>query len=532
MEQLTYWWQSGVIYQIYPRSFQDSDDDGIGDLQGIIQRLDYLQWLGVTAIWLSPIFPSPMADFGYDVSDYTSIYPLFGTMEDFDMLLTAAHKRNIKVILDFVPNHTSDQHPWFIASKSSRSDPKRDWYLWRNANEDGSPPNNWRSVFGGSAWEWDENTHQYYYHGFLKEQPDLNWRNEEVRQAMYDVIRFWMTKGVDGFRIDVLWHVIKDDTWPDNPLNPDYVSSMPEYDELLPLYSTDQPEVHDIVNGMRRVFNEYPNRVMIAEVYLPLDKLMLYYGINQSGAHLPFNFMLLSLPWTATTIAEAISDYEQHLPADGWPNWVLGNHDRPRLATRIGREQTPIAAILLLTLRGTPTIYYGEEIGMQDVPVLPTETQDPQGLRMPDKQISRDPVRSPMQWNDSINAGFSKGKPWLPLSIDYRRYNVAAEQLQPYSLLMLYKRLITLRQSELSLSLGSYTQVYADNQLLAYIRKVENEDSFLIVLNFTHRPAYLNIAENYSGTVVVATELIREGNILTVPFALGGDEGVVIRLKK
>ncbi|GEP88731.1 alpha-glucosidase [Chitinophaga terrae (ex Kim and Jung 2007)] len=533
MEQLTYWWQTGVIYQIYPRSFQDSDADGVGDLNGIIQRLDYLQWLGINAIWLSPIFPSPMADFGYDVSDYTGIYPLFGTMEDFDRLLKEVHQRNMKLILDFVPNHTSDQHPWFIESKSSRSSAKRDWYLWRNPKEDGTAPNNWRSVFGGSAWEWDENTQQYYYHGFLKEQPDLNWRNPEVQAAMYDVIRFWMNKGVDGFRIDVLWHVIKDDTWPDNPPNPAYESSMPEYDTLLPLYSTDQPAVHEIVSGMRKVFNEYPDRVMIAEVYLPLDKLMAYYGVNQSGAHLPFNFMLLSLPWTATALSEAINSYEQHLPADGWPNWVLGNHDRPRLATRIGREQTPVAALLLLTLRGTPTIYYGEETGMKDVPVLPAETRDPQGLRMPDKQMSRDPVRTPMQWDDSEYAGFSAARPWLPVAVDYPRINVQAERAQPGSLLQLYRRLIALRHAEPSLQLGSYKEVLANHQLLAYIRKVENQDSFLIILNLTHRPAFFETeSTGYSGTVVVATEVNREGTEVQSPIALLGDEGLVIRLKK
>ena len=371
------WWKTGVIYQVYPRSFMDANNDGIGDLQGIIGKLDYLQWLGIRALWISPIYPSPMADFGYDITDYTAIDAQFGTMADFDQLLQEAHRRELKVILDLVPNHTSDRHPWFIESKSSKNSPKRDWYIWHDGKADGSPPNNWKSVFGGDAWEWDDHTQQYYYHGFLKEQPDLHWWNPDVQEAMFDVMRFWLDKGVDGFRVDVIWHLIKDRQLRDNPPNPDYDDTQSTYNQLLPAYSTDQPEVHDIVQKMRQVVDVYNDRLIIGEVYLPLQQLMAYYGPQRNGVHMPFNFQLLTLPWHAHEIAATIDQYEGALPAEGWPNWVLSNHDRPRVASRVGEHQALVAAMLLLTLRGTPTVYYGDEIGMRDVAIPAEEQQDP-----------------------------------------------------------------------------------------------------------------------------------------------------------
>lgn len=304
--------------------------------------LDYLQWLGVDAVWTSPIFPSPMADFGYDVSDYTGIHPMFGSMEDFDRLVAEAHSRNLRVILDWVPNHTSDQHPWFIESQSSRGDTKRDWYLWRDPAPDGGPPNNWLSVFGGSAWELDETTGQYYYHAFLKEQADLNWRNREVREAMYDTLRFWMERGVDGFRADVIWHLIKDDEYRDNPPYPghttsewpyhEYIEGERPYQDLIPLYTTDRPEVHDVIAEIRQVIDDYHERMMVGEIYLPVGQLVDYYGDNRAGLHLPFNFELVRMPWNARTIANVIDKYEAALPNGAWPNWVLGNHDNSRIA--------------------------------------------------------------------------------------------------------------------------------------------------------------------------------------------------------
>ena len=371
------WWQTGVIYQIYPRSFQDGDGDGVGDLMGITKRLDYVQFLGATAIWLSPIYPSPMADFGYDISDYVDVDPLFGSLGDFERLMAEARRRKLKVILDLVPNHSSDRHAWFKESRSSRDNPKRNWYLWRDPAPDGGPPNNWLSNFGGSAWQFDATTGQYYYHAFLAAQPDLNWRNPEVREAMHEVMRFWLDLGVAGFRVDVIWHMIKDEQFRDNPRNPNFATGQNPYHEFDEAYTTDQPEVHEVIAGMRQVLNEYPERMMVGEIYLPLERLVTYYGEGGSGAHLPFNFQLVTLPWQAQTIANAIDHYESLLPSYGWPNWVLGNHDQRRIATRVGPAQARVAGMLLLTLRGVPTLYYGEELGMRDVPIPPDRVQDP-----------------------------------------------------------------------------------------------------------------------------------------------------------
>ena len=526
------WWQTGIIYQIYPRSYQDSNGDGIGDLKGILHRLDHLQWLGIDAIWLSPVFPSPMADFGYDVSDYINIHPLFGNLEDFEELLYAVHARGMKLLLDLVPNHTSNLHSWFLESRSGRDNPKRDWYIWQDAGPDRQPPNNWLSVFGGSAWEWDEQTQQYYYHAFLKEQPDLNWRNPEVQEAMFNVMRFWLNKGVDGFRVDVLWFIFKDEQLRDNPPNPGYAQHMPTYDQLLPVYSTDQPEVQEITRRMRRVLEEYSgDRVLIAEVYLPIKELMVYYGTDNNGAHLPFNFLLLSLPWDALQIAATIDHYEGALPSQSWPNWVLSNHDRPRIASRVGVQQAGVAAMLLLTLRGTPTIYYGDEIGMHDVAIPFGEIQDPQGLNMPDKNLSRDPARTPMQWDGSDNAGFSASRPWLRVDAGYSRRNVQLQKEYPWSMLNLYRRLIALRKQEPALHEGHYRSVYADNQLLAFTRYREGSSSFLVVLNLTHRPAYFR-PENFtfSGTVEVSVSRDGEGSKVSGVISLNGDEGLLIRL--
>ena len=525
------WWQKGIIYQIYPRSFQDSNNDGIGDLQGIIQRLDHLQWLGISAVWISPIYPSPMADFGYDIADYTGIDPIFGNMDDFDKLLTELHNRDMKLILDLVPNHTSNQHPWFLESKSSIDNPKRDWYIWHDPLPDGSPPNNWLSVFGGPAWEWDENTKQFYYHAFLKEQPDLNWRNEEVKQAMFDVIRFWLKKGVDGFRVDVMWHMIKDKQFRDNPVNNDYEDHMADYEKLLPVYSTDQPMVHDIVREMRAVLDEFGDRLLIGEIYLPVHKLVTYYGQDNKGAHLPFNFLLLGLPWDASVISSVIDEYEGALPENGWPNWVLDNHDQSRITSRVGLMQAKVAVILLLTLRGTPTIYYGDEIGMRDVPIPFDEVQDPQGLNMPAKNLSRDPARTPMQWDDSLYAGFSGAKPWLRIDKSYARENVAIQKNKPFSMLTLYHKLIVLRQSEPSLMVGNYKPVFSNNQMIAYIRQAEGSPRFLIVLNMSHRPCYFKPQhEIFTGKVIAATIPELEEMRIDGDINLSGDEGIIIKL--
>ncbi|GAA4399756.1 alpha-amylase family glycosyl hydrolase [Nibrella viscosa] len=522
------WWQRRIIYQIYPRSFQDSTGNGTGDLRGVLSRLDHLQTLGVDAVWVSPIYPSPMADFGYDISDYRGVHELFGTMGDFDELLRETHNRGMKLLLDLVPNHTSDQHPWFQESRSSRDNPKRDWYLWHDGKEGGEPPNNWLSVFGGSAWEWDEATQQFYYHSFLKSQPDLNWRNPEVATAMFDVMRFWLDKGVDGFRVDAMWLMIKDDQFRDNPPNPDYKEGMNEDQKLKPIYSSDRPEVHDIVAQMRDVLDQYPERMMIGEIYLPVEEAVDYHGEDGQGVHLAFNNQLFFLPWEAKPLADAIDHYEKLLKPGDWPNWVLGNHDQPRIGSRVGREQARVAAMLLLTLRGTPTIYYGEEIGMRDVPIPKEEFQDPQGINM---GKSRDPARTPMQWDDSDNAGFTTGTPWLRIAVDFPRVNVKQQQDDPASMLSLHQRLIRLRQQEPALHSGDYKTVQADGQVLAFLREAQGHASFLVVLNLGHKTAVFKPgAMSLKGTVAVATIPEREGIAVADVLDLAGDEGLLIRL--
>jgi alpha-glucosidase len=531
MSQAHEWWQTGIIYQIYPRSFMDASGDGVGDLRGVINRLDYLCWLGIDAIWLSPIYPSPMADFGYDVSDYCDVHPLFGSLKDFDELVAAAHACGLKVILDFVPNHTSDQHPWFRESRSSRDNPKRDWYLWRDPALGGGPPNNWLSTFGGPAWRLDEATGQYYFHAFLKEQPDLNWRNPEVQRAMHDVLRFWMNRGVDGFRVDVIYHIVKDDQFRDNPRNPDYRPGQNPHHEFFATYITDRPEVHDIIAGMRKVIDAFPGRMMVGEVYLPVERLVTYYGDGGSGVHMPFNFQLVTLPWNAHTVRGAVRHYEASLPSYGWPNWVLGNHDNPRIASRVGPEQARVGAMLLLTLRGTPTMYYGDEIGMCDVPIPRERVQDPFEKNVPGMGLGRDPERTPMQWDATPNAGFTAAEPWLPLAEDFRTKNVAAQRDDPRSMLGLYRRLIDLRRGEPALTVGSYApvEVSEESDLVAFVRR-HGGSRLLVALNLGARPQRLQPAEmDAGGTIVLSTHLDREGERLA-DVSLRPNEGLVIRL--
>ncbi|UZH55110.1 glucohydrolase [Salinimicrobium tongyeongense] len=523
------WWHKGVIYQIYPRSYKDSDGDGVGDLRGITEKLDYLKYLGVDALWISPIYPSPMADFGYDVSNYTGIHPLFGDMEDFDDLLKAVHKREMKLILDLVPNHSSNEHQWFRESRSSKDNPKRDWYIWRDPAADGGPPNNWLSVFGGPGWEYDETTGQYYYHSFLKEQPDLNWRNLEVQKAMLDVMRFWLEKGVDGFRVDVMWHMIKDDQFRDDPPNPNYHENMNSYSRQIPAYSTDQDEVHEIVHKMRRVIDDYDERLLIGEIYLPISKLVRYYGEDNRGAHLPFNFQLLQLPWEAAKIKAAISEYEGALPEHGWPNWVLGNHDNSRIASRVGKEQAKIAAMLLLSLRGTPTIYYGDELGMEDVNIPEEKIQDPQALNEPGVGRSRDPERTPMQWNDALNGGFTTGDPWLPLMENYREINVKNQRGTKGSMLEFHKRLLELRAKEPALYIGKYTPVPSTGNILAYLREFD-ADKFLMILNLGASEETFAPKLQWRGTVKIATHNELEGVHLEQSTNIAANQGLIIKI--
>ena len=516
------WWQTGIVYQVYPRSFLDTNGDGVGDLRGVLAKLDYLQWLGVDAVWLSPIYPSPMADFGYDVADYCGIEPMFGTLAEFDRLLAAAHARGLRLLLDFVPNHSSDRHPWFVESRASRDNPKRDWYIWRDAGPGGAPPNNWISDFGGPAWTWDEATGQYYLRAFLPEQPDLNWRNSELKAAMLDVLRFWLERGVDGFRVDVLWHIVKAEGLPDNPTNPDWRPGLNERDRVIQLNSTDQPEAHQIAGEMRAIADEYGGRVLVGEIFLPNDRLARWHGTPaKPQVHLPFNFALIENAWQAESLGLLIAEYEASIPEWGWPNWVIGSHDAPRIAGRLGEAQARVAMMLLLTLRGTPTLYQGDELGIGAVEIPPDRVRDPREIRQPGIGLGRDPCRTPMPWDSSANAGFSRAEPWLPLNTDWPTRNVAAQDADPGSMLNLTRALLRLRRTVPALSVGNYVPLASSDNLLAFTRHA-GSSRVLVALNLGEGPVQLPAAAR-SGERLLST-LPGHANDLR------GNEGLIVRL--
>ena len=534
------WWQKGVIYQIYPRSFQDSNGDGIGDLPGITQRLDYLSdALGIDAIWISPIYPSPMHDFGYDVANYTDIHPLFGTMADFDRLLEETHRRGMQLILDLVPNHTSDEHPWFIESRSSRDNPKRDWYIWRDPAPGGGPPNNWLSHFGGPAWTFDERTGQYYMHQFVKQQPELNYRNPEVLTAILDVMRFWLDRGVDGFRVDVIGLMMKDPEFRDEPANPAW-DSINKFASLQHIYTSNLEEVHELIREMRKVLDSYDDRMMVGETYVPNDILIKYYGTaDMLECHLPFNFQLIHSPWKAEIVRNLVDAYEAALPPDAWPNWVLGNHDQHRIATRVGRDQARVANMLLLTLRGTPTCYYGDELGMQDVEIPPEKIQDPPAVNQPEIAhiVGRDPERTPMQWDASPNAGFAAPDVkdlWLPLAANYMEVNVANQLRDPQSMLNFFRKLVAYRKGSSALLWGSYRSLNLDSPeagLNCFVYERQAGDQRLVVaLNFSGQDQELSLAGLGTGIIVLSTGLDREDEVDLASFTLRANEGCIIAL--
>ncbi len=532
-----HWWQRGVVYQIYPRSFMDSNGDGVGDLQGVIDKLDYLNdgtpnSLGVDAIWFSPIFPSPMADFGYDVADYCDIEPLFGDLATFDRLVAEAHRRDMKVIIDWVPNHTSDMHRWFQESRSSRNNPRRDWYIWRDPRPDGSPPNNWGSFFGGPAWTFDERTGQYYMHQFVPEQPELNWRNPETKAAMLDTLRFWMRRGVDGFRMDVVGLIIKDEALRDNPPNPHAPANLPPNDlfsRLLQVYNMDQDDVHPVIGEIRRTLDEFGDTCGIGELWGPMDRWVKYYGEHGDELHLPFNFRLMHQPFTAQAMLASVNEVESALPDFAWPNYVLGNHDNPRFASRFGGlPQARLAGMMLLTLRGTPTLYYGDEIGLENGVIPPEKMVDPQGVNLGPER-SRDVARTPMQWDASPNAGFSSVEPWLPVSADYRQRNVQSQARESGSFLNLYRRLLWLRRESPALYGGSYRALDTGVDTFAYLRQ-DGRERKLILLNFSNSARKVSLADldQTTGRIILSTNLDREGKVSLDDLVLEPYQGLIL----
>jgi alpha-glucosidase len=491
------WWRDGVIYQIYPRSFADSNGDGIGDIPGIVGKLDYLAGLGIAGIWLSPINTSPMYDFGYDVSNYRGIDPLFGTDEDFAELIDQAHARGIRIIMDIVMNHTSYLHPWFGESRSSRESPKRDWYIWHDGRGagDGRPglPNNWLSIFGGKAWEWDEQTRAYYLHSFVTEQPDLNWYNPEVRDAAYDELRYWLDRGVDGFRFDVINWFGHDREFRSNPFRMSFIPRAYEFQHHV--HDRNHPVSREIAGDIRELLDAYDERAMICEVYSepPGDPELSGSYAGPGLSHMAFDFSLIYRKWDAAEFFRVIQTWDETMKArDAWPCYVLSNHDRHRTRSRLGSDsykKAKVAATLLLTLRGTPYIYYGEELGMEDCRIPHRMIQDPVGKRYWPLEPGRDPVRTPMQWDASASAGFTTGTPWLPVHENRDRINVEAESADPDSLLSLHRRLIALRNGSPALQHGEWTPVQDGARgVIAYIRETASERK-LVALNFRGRAA-------------------------------------------
>ncbi|HUQ62703.1 MAG TPA: alpha-amylase family glycosyl hydrolase [Acidimicrobiales bacterium] len=505
------WWQTSVLYQIYPRSFADSDGDGVGDLDGICTHLDYVSWLGVDGIWLSPIYRSPMADFGYDISDYCDVDPTFGDLAAFEKLLGDAHHHDLRLLLDWVPNHTSDRHPWFVDSRSSRDSAHRNWYVWRDGRADGAPPNNWRATFGGPAWTWDFHTEQWYLHLFLPEQPDLNWDNPDVVAAMQGVLRFWLDRGVDGFRADVIHLIGKDPALPDQPA--ELVDG-----GLVGVH--DYPSTHELLRSIRSLLDSYPDdRAMIGEVNLSTAALLApYYGARDE-LHLVFNFSLLYAPWQPKRWAELITEAETAFePAEAWPVWVLSNHDTARLRTRYGgsEDRARVAAVVLLTLRGTPVLYAGEELGLEDGAVDEATRVDPGG---------RDGCRAPIPWTAAAPHGWEGQRPWLPWPPSPRTRNVEVFRRDENSILHLYRRLLGARRAAPALHKGAWRLLDAPAPVLAYERR-DHEDVRITVANFGDEPVEVGNFGN-AWRVDVASDRVRDG----APWdgRLGPDEALVLR---
>ena len=514
------WWKSGVIYQIYPRSVADSDGDGVGDLAGIVERLDYLAWLGVDAIWVCPINVSPDTDWGYDVADYCAVQPVLGTLEDVDRLVAEAGARGIRVLLDLVPNHTSDQHPWFVDARSSTDARHRDFYVWADPKPDGSPPNNWRSSFGGPAWTFDEAAGQSYLHNFLSTQPDLNWWNEEVREAFDRILRFWFDRGVAGFRIDVCHKIVKDaelrDNPPAEPGDHPYVRAHGQRQ----VYNAEQPEAHDVLRRWRAIAEEYdPPRVLLGETYvLDVASLPAFYGAGDE-LQLAFNFVFLHEPFEAGRLRAVVEGVEQHLGAPAWPVWAISTHDLPRYPTRwsgVDAARARCALMLLLTLRGTPVLYYGDELGMRDVPVPPDQQRDP---------VGRDSARTPMPWAAEPGGGFTAPgvTPWLPMGSE-PGMTVEAQRAHPRSVLHLCRDLLALRREAEDLRFGGYAPMAAPEGMWVFRRG----SGVVVALNLSGDAGEVEVGGE--GTIRIATRRERDGKPVAGRLRLGPWEGAVIEL--
>ncbi len=525
------WWREAVVYQIYPLSFADSNGDGFGDLQGVIGRLDYVsETLGVDAIWLSPFFRSPMKDWGYDVADHCDVDPVCGSLDDAIALIEQTHERGLKVIVDYVLNHTSDQHQWFVESSSSRNDPRRDWYVWRDGRDAG-PPNNWLSIFGGPMWSFHEETGQWYRHTFLASQPDLNWRNPEVVEAMMDVVRFWMDLGVDGFRVDAAHHMMKDPRERDNPpAPPDHDTpwkDMGEYDKYLHLYDIGHPDAHAIHRRFREVVDSYDRDALtIGEMHIfDLPKWASYYGGDLDELSMPFNFHLMAADWDAASVRAVVESVLWNVPSGAWANWTLGNHDEMRLASRLPDGQERIAATLLLTLPGTPFLYYGDELGMPEDGLEGREGKDPWGNQV--EGLSRDGARTPMPWSPAPHAGFTGPDidPWLPVGDSFQQINVATQLDDEGSLLNTYRRLLALRRASRALRLGSFASHPASSDdVFVYRRRAEVETK-TIALNFGDAGTEVTLEE---GEIVFSTHDPDRAGRVEGRLLLAPGEGVIV----
>jgi alpha-glucosidase len=523
------WWRSGVLYEIYPRSFADSDGDGIGDLGGIVAHLDYLEWLGADGIWLSPVSPSPNADWGYDVADYCDVDPAYGTLESIDALVAEAHRRDIRVLLDLVPNHTSEQHPWFVESRSSRTAEHRDWYVWADPGPDGATPNNWTAQFGGPAWTLDEPTGQYFLHNFTREQPDLNWWNPEVRRAFEDILRFWWDRGVDGFRLDVCNMIIKDAELRDNPPATASDSLIEQLAGQRYTYNANRPEVHEVLRSWRVVADTYdPPRVLLGETDVHhLSMLPPFYGDGTDELHLAFSLPWLHSEFTADALRAVVEETERILPAGAWPVWTGSNLDTSRVATRwAAGDPGKIRCALLaqLTLRGLPVIYQGDEIGLTDGTMTKEALRDPIGRRYWPHTTGRDPERSPLPWDGGPGRGCTTAgtEPWLPMGTP-PECNVSDQRADAGSVLSFARDVIAIRRSSPDLQRGDYRSLPSPPGVWAWQRG----GGFATLVNLGDDRS---VVEGVAGTVAIGTDRNRDGRPVDGPLALAPSEGVLVRL--